>query len=156
MQNCNGNRNNKGHKSNQYNSVWRKRITNTLTGDKWAEKPLMASDYSRVKKLSVSVHCWTGAQNLQGIGDCSCVTRKCRGSTFLSVFSRLLLVQGNTVNVESSGSTCQMVIHWGLGKNQEKQPCGWRNSIAALIQILYIFFPYILPRFWKWALGSGV
>lgn len=53
--------NDKGRKSNQYNSDRRLEMHPQMSRD-----PHVASDYSHVKKLSVSVYCWTGAQNLLG------------------------------------------------------------------------------------------
>lgn len=53
--------NNKGHKSNQYNSDRKYRITIHPHNDCCMSKePHMASDHSRVKRLSVSVRGWTG------------------------------------------------------------------------------------------------
>lgn len=53
-------------KENMSTNKTRDVYTHTLTVDEWAEKTHMASDYSRVKKLSVSAYCWTKALNLLG------------------------------------------------------------------------------------------
>lgn len=116
--------------------------------------PHVASDYSHVKKLSVSVYCWTGAQNLLGNRRLQlCDQEMQRINLPRCVLSRL--------------ARCVWACTGKLLKAQKPLVRQWypeksRNSISnsgvnTNIMSLSLFSSHLSPEnVWKWALGSGV